>query len=156
WTDRDRQAWQKVEVRAAQSSGLDAARLTDLSLYQSTTLEMAHELATYYHPRAHDPFGQLTVPEILAVAELVSHDLAELVNRYVPGGRRRAGEEWGSAHRWGERAGQGYQVYSNVSGALAALFNPPATAARYAASWAGLSLPWEALQQNVLAWFYAQ
>jgi GTPase Era involved in 16S rRNA processing len=156
WTDRDRQAWQKVEARAAQAAGLDAARLTDFSLYQSTTLEMAHELATFYHPRAQDPFGQLTAPEILAVAELVSHDLAELVEKHVPGGRRLPIDDWKTAHRWADRARRGYQVYTNVSWVLAALFNPPATAARYAASWAGLSLPWEALQQNVLAWFYAQ
>jgi predicted GTPase len=66
---------------------------------------MAHEMATFYRPRAQDPYGQLTIPEVLAVAELVSHDLAELVERYLPGGRRMTIDDWRSAQRWTLRVG---------------------------------------------------
>src|SRR5262249_37275236 len=75
WTDRDRQAWKLVEARAKAGAQLDAEQLSDLNFYVDTAKEMALELARFYHPNAQDPVGSLTIPEILAVIELASHDL---------------------------------------------------------------------------------
>jgi GTP-binding protein EngB required for normal cell division len=156
WTDRDREAWRRVEAKAEAASGLDPAKLGDLALYQSTTLEMAHDLAAFYHPDAQDPFGHLTVPETLAVAELVAHDLAELTDRYLPGGRQLSIDDWRRAQRWAQRVNRGVELYNTVSWWVSGLLNPVGTAARYAASRAGISVPLQYLQQNLLAWFYAQ
>src|SRR5262249_46463565 len=79
WTERDRQAWLLIEARAKAGAKLDAERLSSLPLYVETAQQMANELARFYHPGAEDPIGSLTIPEILAVAELASHDLAEMV-----------------------------------------------------------------------------
>src|SRR5205807_2186461 len=79
WTDRDRQAWKLVEARARAAQGLSPDRLTEFRFYVDTGQELALELARAYHPGAADPVGMLTIPEILTVIELASHDLAELV-----------------------------------------------------------------------------
>jgi uncharacterized protein len=156
WTDRDRRASQLIEERIARSSNLDANQLTDFEFYRQTTLEMANEMAAVYHPNAKDPYSHLTVPEVLAVAELVSHDLAGLVDTYVPGGHRLSLREWQEAQRWALRINEGYKLYSNVSWAISALINPVSTAARYAASQAGLTAPVQMFQQDLLLWFYRQ
>lgn len=156
WADRDREAWRMVEARAEAADSLGPEKLGDFIQYQSTTLEMARELATFYHPRAKDPIGHLTVTEALAVAELVAHDLAELADRYLPGGHRLSIEDWKRAQRLALQVSHGIRLYNTVSWWVSGLLNPAATAARYAASRAGISAPLEILQQNLLAWFFAQ
>lgn len=131
-------------------------QLTNLDLYRQTTLDMARELGAFYRPGATDPLSHLTAPEVLAVVELVAHDLAETVDRYVPGGHRLTLHDWQDAHKWAMRLTEGYRVYSNVAWALAALINPVSTAARYAASQAGISAPVQMLQQDLVVWFFRQ
>src|SRR5262249_5652026 len=77
--ERERQAWQLVKARAEVAVQLDAERLSDARHYLAVAQEMGLELATFYHPGAADPVGSLTIPELLAVVELASHDLAEMV-----------------------------------------------------------------------------
>jgi hypothetical protein len=156
WTDRDESARKLIDARLANAGKLDIRQLTDFEFYRQTTLEMAHELASFYHPKAKDPLSHLTAPEVLAVVELVSHDLAELVDRYVPGANRLSLTEWQEAQRWAKRLTDGYQLYSNVSWALSALLNPVAAASRYAASQVGLTAPVQRIQQDLLLWFYRQ
>ncbi len=156
WTDRDRRASRLVEDRLARAPDLTYEQLTSFDFYHKTTMDMARELAAFYHPDATDPLTHLTAPEVLAVAELVSHDLAELVDKYMPGGHRLSLHDWQEAHKWARRLTAGYQVYTNVSWALSALFNPVSTAARYAASRAGLTAPVQMFQQDLLVWFYRQ
>lgn len=156
WTDRDREASKLIDARLAAASQLDVNQLTDFEFYRKTTLEMAQELAVFYHPKTKDPLTHLTAPEVLAVAELVSHDLAELVDQYVPGSHRLSLRDWQEAQRWAKRINAGYQLYSNVSWAVSALINPVATAGRYAASHVGLTAPVQQLQQDLLLWFYRQ
>src|SRR5262249_31731387 len=81
WTERDRAAWKLVKARAEAAAQLDPDSLMNFDFYTKTGQEMALELARFYHPGAADPFSQLTIPEMLAVVELASHDLAELVDR---------------------------------------------------------------------------
>jgi predicted GTPase len=156
WTDRDREASKLIDARLAGAARLDVNLLTDFEFYRKTTLEMAQQLAVYYHPKTKDPLTHLTAPEVLAVAELVSHDLAELVDQYVPGSHRLSLRDWQEAQRWAKRINAGYQLYSNVSWAISALINPVATAGRYAASQVGLTAPVQQLQQDLLLWFYRQ
>ncbi len=111
---------------------------------------MGLELAAYYHPKAKDPVGNLTVPEILAVVELASHDLAEMVDKYLPGGHLLTINNWKSARK----AVDWYQSASNVYWVVSALISPINTGLRYAATQLGLTTPLQMLQENLLLWFY--
>jgi len=156
WTDRDKNASTLIDKRLAQASKLSVDQLTDFEFYRKTTMEMAREFAEYYHPGAKDPLTHLTAPEVLAVAELVAHDLADLLDQYVPGAHRLSLDEWQQAQLWAKRLTEGYKLYSNVSWAIAALLNPVSAATRYAASQGGLTAPVQMLQQDLLLWFYRQ
>jgi predicted GTPase len=150
WTERDHQAWALVERRARAGADLPADKLSDPAHYQAAALEMARELADFYHPGADDPFSDLTVPEILAVIELAAHDLGDLVEHYLPGGHLLSVRDW----RRAKKAADWYQSANSVYWAIAALFSPIQTGTRYAASRVGLSPPWQMLQQHLLVWFY--
>lgn len=150
WTERDRRAWKLVEVRAEAAAKLPPDKFTDFNFYVTTGQEMALQLARFYHPGAEDPISQLTIPEMLAVVELASHDLAELVNRYLPGGHFLTVNNM----RQARQAAEWYQTANNVFWLISAVFSPVNTAVRYFASQAGLSKPWQMLQQNLLIWFY--
>jgi predicted GTPase len=150
WADRDAQAWKLVEARASAASSLPADQLGDAEHYLKTAREMANELAAFYHPGATDPVGNLTVPEILAVIELASHDLAEMVEKHLPGGHLLTVNDWKRARQISEW----YQAASNLYWAISAVFNPIQTGARYAASRLGISEPLKLLQQNLILWFH--
>ena len=150
WTERDRQAWQIVEQRAKAAEKLPSDRFMEFTFYTEVAQEMALEMARFYHPRAKDPLGSLTLPEILAVIELASHDLAEMVDKYLPGGHLMTVNDWKTA----KQASDLYQTASNIYWAVSAVFSPVNTAMRFLASQAGVSRPWAMLQQNLLLWFY--
>jgi predicted GTPase len=150
WTDRDQRAWQLVEARAKAVKEIPPSRFVEIPFYVTLAQDMALELARFYHPRAKDPVGSLTIPEILAVVELAAHDLADLVDDYLPGGHMLTINQWRNA----SKVGDWYSRVSNVYWAVSAIFSPLNTAARYAASRLGLSRPLQMLQENVLAWFY--
>jgi predicted GTPase len=150
WTARDKEAWKLVEVRARAAPELQPDQLTTFDFYVTTAKEMSLELARFYHPHATDPVAHLTIPEMLAVIELSSHDMSELVEDYLPGGhlltirdfrRARAATEW-------------YYTANKVYWAVSALLAPVNTGLRYLASQVGLSRPLQVLQQNLLVWFY--
>ncbi len=150
WTPRDQEAWKLVEKRAREGAAGPPDKLGETTCYFETARAMAQELAQFYHPGAADPVGNLTVPEILAVIELASHDLGQLVEQHLPGGHLLTVNDWKRAHqltKW-------YGVASNVWWAISALFNPVETGLRYAASRVGVSEPLRMLQQNLFAWFY--
>jgi predicted GTPase len=150
WTERDARAWELVQARARAAVELPADQLTEPRFYLDTGQQMAQELAAYYHPGASDPVGNLTVPEILAVVELASHDLGELVDHYLPGGHLLTVNDW----RRAQKAVGWYDTGSKVYWAVAALFAPVETGLRFAASKLGVSEPLQALQNNLLVWFY--
>jgi predicted GTPase len=150
WTDRDHQAWKLVETRAKQAEGLDAKKFTDFNFYVATAQDMALELARAYHPHAADPVGALTIPELLAVVELASHDLSEMVDQYLPASHLLTIDHW----RKTRQAADLYQKASNFSWLITSVFAPIETGVRYAASRFGVSKPWQKLQTNLLLWFY--
>jgi predicted GTPase len=150
WTDRDRQAWVLVEARVKAGDAIPADRFSDPKFYFDLAQELALELARFYHPKAQDPFGTLTVPEILAVAELASGDLAEMVEKYLPAGHLLTINDWKRARQ----ATEWYRTASNVYWATSAVFNPIQTGLRYLASQYGMTAPLQKLQQNLILWFY--
>jgi predicted GTPase len=149
-TERDQQAWKLVEERAKEASKIPPDNFLEFQFYVSTAQEMALELARAYHPRATDPVGKLTIPEMLAVAELAAHDLAELVDQYLPGGHLLTINHL----RQARQAAEWYQTASKVYWLVAGVFSPVKTGLRYAASQLGVSRPWQLLQENLLLWFY--
>jgi predicted GTPase len=151
WTDRDRDAWKLVEAQAKRAETVDSKKLTDFDFYVSTAQLMAQELARAYYPRAADPVGGVTLPELLAVVELASHDLGEMVDRYLPGSHLLTIDHW----RRTRQAADLYQKASNLTWLISSLFSPAETGIRFAASRLGVSKAWEKLQQNLLLWFYA-
>jgi hypothetical protein len=150
WTDTDRKAWKLVEARAQAAVGLSAEQLCTIQVYVDTGQELALEMARAYHPRVSDPVANLTIPEILAVVELASHDLGELVDQYLPGGHLLTIQNW----RQAQKATEWYRTASNAYWLISAIFTPFETGLRYAASQLGLATPLKQLQQNLLVWFY--
>src|SRR5262249_9370542 len=150
WTDRDRQAWRLVEARASAGAALSAEKLSNIDHYIQTAKEMALELARFYHPGASDPVGSLTVPELLAVVELAAHDLAEMVDEYLPGGHLLTVNDWRKARQ----ASQWYQTASNVYWLVSSVFSPINPGLRYLPSQVGMARPWQMLQQTLILWFY--
>jgi len=150
WTGRDREAWLLVEARAKAGVKLSADQLSAVPFYVEEVQALAIELARFYHPRSEDPIGALTIPAMLAVVELAAHDLAEMVDEYLPGGHLLTVDNW----RQAKKISDWYQAANNVYWLIAGLFNPIGTGVRYAASQAGLSRPLQMLQENLLLWFY--
>jgi uncharacterized protein len=150
WTERDQQAWKLVEARATNLDKIPNEKLGEVQYYLQTGQELAQELARFYHPGAQDPVGNLTVPEVLAVIELASHDLSEMVDKHLPGGHLLTINDWKRAQKLTEW----YQKANNVYWAISAFINPIETGMRFAASQVGLSQPLKMLQQNLFAWFF--
>jgi predicted GTPase len=150
WTDRDLRAWKLVEARAEAAGRIQPDRFLEIPFYVSTAQDLALELARFYHPGARDPIGSLTIPEILAVVELAAHDLGRLVDDYLPGGHLLTINNW----RQAKQATDWYSTLSKAYWAVAAVFSPVKTGLRWAASQAGMTLPWQMLQENLLLWFY--
>jgi predicted GTPase len=150
WTDRDRQAWRLVEARVRAAENADPDQLLDSAYYLDTAKDLARELGRFYHPKASDYVGALTLPEILAVVELAAGDVADLVTQTIPGGHlitidhlRRA--KWLSDQ---------YQTVRNLTWLTSALFNPVHVGLRYAATRAGMDVPTQLIRNNLLVWFF--
>src|SRR5438876_8174734 len=130
WTERDREAWKLVEARAQAAEKLSLDKLSTIDFYWETARDMALELARVYHPKAQDPVGKLTLPEILSVIELAAHDLKEMVDTYLPGGHLLTVNDWRRAKQMTEW----YQTASNIGWVIAGLFNPINTGLRFLAA----------------------
>ncbi len=150
WTERDKQAWQLIEARARAGAKLDPDRLSSLQFYVDTAQEMSLELARFYHPGSQDPVGSLTIPEILAVVELASHDVAEMVDKYLPAGHLLTVNDWKKARQ----VADWYGTASNIYWIISSVFSPVNTGLRYLASQVGMSQPFQRLQENLILWFY--
>jgi predicted GTPase len=150
WTEVDKQAWKLVQERARSAGSLEPAKFVDVHFYLDTAQAMALELAQVYHPGTPDPFGPVTMPELLTVIELAAHDLAHLLEEYVPASHLVTVGHF----RRAQRAIGWYQKANNVYWLLGALFNPVETGARFAASRLGLTTTWNKLQENLVQWFF--
>jgi predicted GTPase len=151
WTDRDRLAWQTVLARVKVAEKIDDAKFSDPRFYFDTAQEMAGDIVRVYRPEAADPVAIVTIPEILSVVELASHDLNELAQEYVPGSHLMTVDHWRTARK----AVDWYRQASNVYWLASAVLDPIQTATRYVAAKWGMGRPLELFQQNVILWFYA-
>lgn len=150
-TERDQQAWKVIEARVAAADQVPEEKFGVARFYFDTGLDLAEELAKVYRPDASDPIGLVTVPEILSVIELATHDLNELTQKYVPGSHLLTIDQC----RQARKALGWYRMGSNVYWAASALFDPVRTATRFVAAKYGMGKPLEMFQQNVILWFYA-
>jgi small GTP-binding protein len=150
WTERDQEAWTLVKARADRAATVTPDQMAQFQFYVDTAQEMAVELARFYHPKVKDPIGALTIPEILAVVELAAHDMAQLVDQYLPGGHLLTVDDW----RRAKQVSDWYQTANNAYWLISAVFSPINTGIRYTASKLGMSRPFQLLQQNLLTWFY--
>lgn len=150
WTERDREAWAVVQVYSESVPALSADDLSDMTRYAADAKVLVEKVAAIYRPGAKDPFGHLTLPEILACAELVAADLAELVDKYVPGSHALSVNNFKSVRKavdWYERGRNLYWVFS-------AILDPLKAGAQIVATKAGLQTTLKQVQNNVLTWFY--
>ncbi|HET6575524.1 MAG TPA: GTPase [Fimbriiglobus sp.] len=154
WTDRDKRAWAIVEAHAAQVPALTAEQFGDLNRYASDAQELALQVARVYKPNAADPFGHLTLPEVLACGELVAHDLTALVNKYVPGSHLLTVGDLKRIRNTVDTASEWYPRLRNVYWIASAIFNPVKTGLQVAATKAGLAPAFAGFQQNLMVWFY--
>jgi predicted GTPase len=150
WTERDQAAWKIVETYVAKGQKYNATELLLSNTYQDTAQNLALDLARHYHPKVKDPISALTIPEILTVIELATHDLSVMVDEYLPGGHLLTIRDL----RRMKKAADWYPTIQNLSWIVSALFSPVNTAARYVTSNVGLAKPWQMLQENVIVWFY--
>ena len=111
-------------------------------------------MARVYKPNAADPFGHLTLPEILACGELVAHDLTTLVNKYVPGSHLLSVSDLKRIRNTVDQAAEWYPRLRNVYWVASAIFNPVKTGMQVAATKAGLAPAFAGFQQNMMLWFY--
>ncbi|MGL4420100.1 MAG: GTPase family protein [Gemmataceae bacterium] len=150
WTERDQAAWAIVTNRAHKPERLTTAEMTDAARYSRETLELAEAIARIYHPDGTDPFGHLTLPEILACGELALRDLSRKVNQYVPGSHLLTINDVRKARSFVDYGQQAWQL----SWLARMIWDPLQGGTQFLAAQAG-NKPLDRIQDNVLLWFYA-
>lgn len=151
YTDRDQLAWKKIEERIRNTEKITADELSGLQLY-------VNESRKGWRPNSQPSIipmppirsANWTIPEVLAVVELASHDLGEMAKTYLPGGHLLTLD-----HAEGPNRGEVVQALTRRLAASAVL-DPIRTGMRYVAAQAGLGKPFDLLKDNVFLWFYAQ
>jgi predicted GTPase len=151
WTERDRAAWLQVVKYVAQAPPLAPEQTADLRRYAEDGQKLALTVARIYKPDAVDPFGHLTVPEILTCSELVANDLHALTVQYIPGSHLIRVNDL----KFARKAVDWYETGRNVYWLGSAFLNPIKTAAQFAATKVGLQTPFQHVRNSMLHWFYA-
>lgn len=150
WTARDEAAWALVTQRARDAGQIPAEQLLDPHFYLSAAQRLALDIARHYHPHAADPLGPLTVPEVMAAAELALRDTSQWVRDYVPGSHLLRIDHWrmvAEAPRWARLAGNAWWL-----GTI--LLNPADIVRQLVAKFSVDSASKE-LQAGLLAGFYS-
>lgn len=149
WTPRDREAAEIVLGYQHQIESLTPEQLTDAQFYLQQFQQLSHELATYYHPEAADPFSSLTIPELSAAVRLVADDIEQLVLHSLPGSRLLTVKQWrsfGKTPQWANRI-------RNSVWAGSILINP-LNIARYGVSRGTIDKVSSGIQSELLATIY--
>lgn len=150
YSDRDKEAWKLVLSRIEKAAQEDPQKFVAIQTYLDTGREMAQELARFYHPAAKDPVGKLTVLEVLAVIQLASEDLWELLDKKLPGSHLLTIDQWRAL----PKAAGWYRTVVPLYWAGSAILDPIGTLIRYTASRVGIGTFVDRLQKNVVLWFY--
>lgn len=154
WTDRDKRAWQVVEEHVAAVGRVTPDDLADFQRYAADAEKLALKVAQVYQPAAADPFGHLTLPEILACGELVSEDLTRIVVKYVPGSHLLRVNDLKQMRTAVDQAVTWYPRLRNLYWVASAFVAPFQTAAQVLTTQAGLNPAFAGFQNNVLLWFH--
>ena len=150
WTDRDKAAWEFVLVKAKGYEKVGTEQLADPRHYTNIALDLAEKVSGVYAPGGATPIDHLTIPEILACAELAAADLNELVQKYLPGSHMLRVRDFKRARQ----AADWYKTGQNLYWAGATLFNPVEVGIRWVASRYALGSLFDRLQGNVLLWVH--
>jgi len=120
WTPQDHAAAAILNEQQAQADSATAEQLIDVEYYKQITVDLGRKLARHYHPNSTDPFGSLSVVELLTLAHLVSEDLEVWFQTYVPGSHLVTVSQWRTLGRIPD-------VWSGLSaiGTLASIFLDP-------------------------------
>src|SRR5690606_137618 len=110
---------------------------------------MGMDIARHYHPRAIDPLTSLTVPEILAAANLALRDLQRWTDEYLPGSHLLTVRQW----RWLSRTPEWLRTVRDL-GWLVSLLARPSGIGRVIVSRLTADSAQRHIQANVLAAFY--
>jgi predicted GTPase len=130
WTTHSRGAWEKVELLASTAEPLT---FKDVESVRSLAVQAIRLVAEHFHPGSARPEANITIPEVLLLAERVARDLRTAMLRNVPGSRSVklgpllaigsvAGRyaEWAqSAYRLGNPAYDLYLLFSNTPAGVA-------------------------------------
>jgi uncharacterized protein len=150
WTDRDKLAWDKVDAKAKAFTAITTDQLGDPRHYTDLALELAEQVGNVYYPGGRTPFDHLTLPEVLACAELAAADLDAMVQKYLPGSHLMRIRDFRTA----KKATEYYRMGQNAVWMSSILFNPIQSGTRWAASRFGLESLFEKLQGDVMLWFH--
>ena len=153
WTDRDRTAWQAVEAHLAALPPVSVDDFGDMEKGAKDAEALALLVARVYQPAARDPFGHLTLPEILACGELVAQDMAKLVTESVPGSHLFSVNDLKRVRTAVDVATDWYPRLRNAYWLAQAVIAPFQTAAQVVTTKAGFAPAFAGMQQNVLLWF---
>lgn len=151
WTPHDQAAAAIVEAEQKRMDGVTTAQLSDIAFYRDRTVDLATKLARHYHPKAADPLDKLSVIEILTVAQLVSEDLEEWLQKYVPGSHLITVGQW----RMLSKAPDWWNTASNVGWIASIILNPAQGLSRYAISRAFGTPVTQQIQASLLGAFYS-
>ncbi len=153
WTDRDQRAWQVVERVALNTPAPTNDQMADLTRYAAEAQALALEVARIYKPDALDPFGHLTMPEVLACGELVAHDLTRMVDQYVPGSHVLSLSDIRRLRSAVDQATEWYPKLRNAYWLASAVLNPIRTGLQVALTKGAMGPAQKQFQQNIILWF---
>ena len=154
WTERDKLAWNVVEEHINAIEGITAEQFGNVKLYSDDAQVLALKIAKVYRPNAKDPFRHLSLPEVLTCGELVSRDLTELVERYIPGSHLFSIGDLMLARETVDKVTDWYPKVRGLYWAASALFSPIRTGLQVAATKGGLVPAFQGVQSNIMLWFH--
>ncbi len=128
WTPQDRDAIVIITAEQSRVNEATSEQLISPEFYQQITIDLVTKLARHYHPTSTDPLGSLSIVELLTIAHLVSEDLEDWFQTYVPGSHLITVSQWcmlGNVPAW-------WNVLSNV-GTIASVALDPTKIPRYLA-----------------------
>lgn len=150
WTDRDRLAWKEVQAFIAEAKPLKPDETANVERYATEAQALALRLVRLDRPTATDPFGHLTLPELLTCAELVTQELNDMTVTYLPGSHLVRIDDLKLARR----AVDWYEKGRDVYWAASAVINPLKAATQFLVTKIGLQTPMEQLRHSALQWFH--
>lgn len=150
WTDRDRLAWNEVQAFIAEAKPLKADETANVERYATEAQALALRLVRLDRPAATDPFGHLTLPELLTCAELVTQELNDMTVNYLPGSHLVRIDDL----RLARKAVDWYEKGRGVYWAASAVVNPLKAATQFLVTKIGLQTPMEQLRHSALQWFH--